>query len=146
MGKPPRPRPGQATAPVDARQIPPSPAHTKARVSFEYYKSGDKYCLSNFNKEQIISFLDCLRKLTERTWQQMLEGTSKDSAKKTGLNCTPYTRSDLANPGIWPKQLSPDISTLFGVRATQRRRVFGVRIQSVFYVLWFDEDHSIVNG
>jgi hypothetical protein len=143
---PPRPRPGQSISPEDARQNPPSPIHSKARVSFEYYETGEKYCLCHLNRDQITSFLDCLRKLTERTWQQLVDGASKTPSNKTGLNCTQYNRSDLKNPRMWPKQLGPDVDILLGVRATQRRRIYGVRIQGVFYVLWFDEEHGVVKG
>ena len=32
---------------------------------------------------------------------------------------------------------------ILGIRASDRRRVFGVRIGNAFYVLWFDEGHQI---
>jgi hypothetical protein len=142
--KPPRPRPGQKTPPEDARQHPPSPVHTKVRISFERYDPGGDYCLSRCDSEQIQSFLACLRKLTERTWQQLLEGSSK-GASKSGLNSTTYARADLRNSDIWPAWLGPDVR-IIGVRATERRRIFGARIDNVFYIIWFDERHQIVEG
>jgi hypothetical protein len=140
-----RNRPGQKEPVEDARKHPPKPAHTKITLSFEHYAAGERFCLSQYEGEKIQSFLDCLRKLTERTWQQLVEGSSKDSAMKTGLNSTPYERSDLRNPDIWPGWLDQD-KTLLGVRATQKRRVFGVRIDNVFHVIWFDAEHGIVEG
>ena len=138
-------KPGQKPPVEDARKRPPSLVHSKIRVSFEYYDDGNPYCLSLYNAEQIRSFLACLRKLTERSWQQLVDGSSKDPAMKTGLNSTPYSKTDLKNPDIWPSRISPDVQ-LLGVRATQRRRVFGVRIVDVFYILWFDENHEVVKG
>jgi hypothetical protein len=141
-----RPRPGQKPVTEDARTHPPSPQHTKVVVSFEYYEVREHYCLCHLNKDQIKLFLDCLHKLTQRTWQQLLAGSSRNPANKTGLNSTFYHRTDLSNPGIWPKRLGPDIEQLLGIRASERSRVFGVRVSGVFYVLWFDEAHSIVRG
>jgi hypothetical protein len=64
---------------------------------------------------------------------------------KTGLNATKYAKSSLKNSDIWPTRMAPDVD-LVGVRATERRRVFGARLENVFYVLWFDEGHNVVEG
>ena len=141
-GKGKTPRPGVKMPPDDSRRNPPKPIHEKVRVSFEYYEDGTDYCLSRCNAEQIRTFLRCLRKLTERTWQQLREGTSKDPAKKTGLNPTLYAKSDLKTVP-WPARLSEDVA-IIGVRATDRRRVFGASVDQVFSILWFDEGHEIV--
>jgi hypothetical protein len=102
--------------------------------------------LCHLNKEQITSFLDCLRKLTERTRQQLIEGASKDKFSKAGLNCTVYERSDLTNRDMWPSRFGQDVTQILGVRASSRRRIFGVRLDGAFYLIWFDEDHGIVEG
>ncbi len=146
QNKPHRPRPGSPPPADDARSQRPHPQHAKVRISFEYYEAGGRYCLCHHETEHIKTFLECLRKLTERTWQQLLEGSSKNPASKSGLNCTTYERTDLTNPDIWPARLGADITTLYGVRATDRRRVFGIRVDSAFYVIWFDEGHGIVPG
>ena len=143
--KPPLPRPGHQPAPEDSRTRPPSSVHEKVRVSFEYYEVGGKYCLSSLTREQAFSYLNAFKKLTERTWQQLLEGSSKTKGEKSGLNCTQYEKSALVNPDIWPR-LSLDITRLLGVRADERRRLSGVRVGHVFYVLWFDESHAIIRG
>jgi len=139
-----RPRPGQKPPTEDARTHPPSQQHTKVVVSFEYYEAGEQYCLCHLNQDQIRLFLSCLQKLTQRTWQQLFEGSSKNSADKAGLNCTRYQRSTLSNPSMWPDRLGQDIEHVLGVRASSRSRLYGVRVSQVFHVLWFDEDHSIV--
>jgi hypothetical protein len=144
--KPLRPRPGVPPPADDARKNPPHVTHQRVLVSFEYYQAGQTYCLCNCDKEQTKSFLDCLRKLTQRTWQQLIEGSSKNRADKTGLNCTPYQRSDLRNRDIWPTWLSQDITRIYGVRASGKRRIFGARIEAAFYVIWFDDEHGVVDG
>jgi hypothetical protein len=144
--KPARPRPGTPSSTDDARTVPPHPNHVKMRISFECYEAGQTHCLCRLNEEQIKSFLECLRKLTERTWQQLIDGSSRDPRAKTGLNSTVYERSDLINRDIWPVRFSQDITQILGVRASERRRVFGVRIDGAFYVIWFDEDHGVVRS
>lgn len=144
--KPPRRRPDQPPPSERAKRPAESNTQAKASISFEYYETGGAYCLSQYNSDQVRSFLDGLRKISERTWQQLIEGASRNPAMKTGLNPTRYARSDLRNPDMWPTRLSQELTHVIGMRATDRRRVFGVRVDQVFYVLWFDEDHGIVAG
>jgi hypothetical protein len=136
-----RPKPGRKTPGESGQEAPPKSIHTKVKLSFEHYESGGRYCLSQWNSEQIQSSLDCLRKLSQRTWQQLESSSSKDPALKTGLNPTLYQPSDLSGVS-WPDWLDPD-DKILGIRASDRRRVFGARIENVFYVLWFDEGHQI---
>ena len=145
MGKPRRPQPDQRSPIEEGRKVEPKEIHRKVTVSFEHYRAGSSYCLSVYNdEEQRKSFLQCLHKLTQRTWQQLLEQTSKDKALKTGLNPTAYKKSDLSRVE-WPGDLAEEV-TILGLRATDRRRIFGASINLVFYVLWFDEGHQITKG
>jgi hypothetical protein len=136
-----RPRPGQTPPTGSGPAHQPKPVHSKVTLSFEHYECGGRYCLSQWNPEQIQSFLDCLRKLSQRTWDQLLTTSSKSPALKTGLNPTLYAVSDLSGVS-WPDWLKRD-EKILGVRASDRRRVFGVRIENNFYVLWFDEGHQV---
>jgi hypothetical protein len=144
--KPKRPRPGQKPSAEDARSNPPSPMHVKVRISFELCEDGNDYCLSRCAVDECRSFLSCLRKLSERTWQQLLEGSSRNPSDKSGLNSTVYSKNSLTNPDIWPSRLSPDVTSLLGIRASERQRIYGVRIDNVFHVLWFDKNHEICRG
>ena len=139
-GKP-RPKPGRKAPAESKSEKPPRPDHTKIALSFEHYECGGRYCLSQWNQEQILSFLACLQKLSQRTWVQLLEASSKNPTLKTGLNPTLYKESELSGVS-WPAWLIRD-SKILGLRATDRRRVFGVRLENVFYVLWFDEGHQV---
>jgi hypothetical protein len=136
-----RPKPGRTAAAESGLQQPPKAIHAKVTLSFEHYECGGRYCLSRWSEEQILSFLDCLRKLSQRTWEQLLAASSKTPALKTGLNPTLYEASDLSGVS-WPAWLNRD-SKILGLRASERRRVFGVRRENVFYVLWFDEGHQV---
>ncbi len=89
--KPSRQRPGQ-NPPFEHARRPVVAPDPKVSISFEYYEAGGKYCLCRCERENVIIFLACLRKISERTWQQIIAGSSKDRASKTGLNCTPYKK------------------------------------------------------
>jgi hypothetical protein len=136
-----RPKPGRNPQPPSRPAHEPTPLSPKVTLSFEHYATGDRFCLSQWNPEQIQSFLECLRKLSQRTWEQVLGSSSKDPSLKTGLNPTLYKPSDLSGVS-WPDWLKRDAKIL-GIRASDRRRVFGARIGNAFYVLWFDEGHQI---
>jgi hypothetical protein len=136
-----RSKPGQTPLAESGPVHQPKPIPSKITLSFERYECGGRYCLSQWNSEQIQSFLDCLRKLSQRTWEQLLAASSKSPALKTGLNPTLYEASDLSGAS-WPDWLKRD-ARILGVRASDRRRVFGVRMENAFYVLWFDEGHQI---
>ncbi len=141
-----RPRPGERPPIDDARKHPPSPTPPpRIAISFERYESGNRYCLSRYTEEQIQVFLDGLRKLSERTWPQLLAGSSRNPALKTGLNSTAYDRSALRNPDLWPAWLDSG-KKLLGIRASERSRFFGVRSGDFFVVFWIDEGHNVVSG
>jgi hypothetical protein len=81
--------------------------------------------------------------LTIMNWSDVL-GTGGKGGKKTGLGCTPYADNDLRGVKR-PILVSPEL-TIIGLRASQKMRVFGVYVEQVFYVLWFDPNHEIVPG
>jgi hypothetical protein len=115
--------------------------HTPIALSFRYVSAGDDYCLSFCTNDEVRAAVNCLRMLTTSSWQQVLQSGGK-RGNKAGLAYTPY--SDDALKGVThPAWLSSDIR-IAGVRATQKMRVFGAYIEHVFYVLWFDREHSIV--
>ncbi len=136
-----RPKPDKNPQPPTRPTHQPTPVSPKVTPSYERYATGDLFCLSRWNAEQIQSFLECLRKLSQRTWEQVLASSSKDPAHKTGLNPTRYQPSDLSGVS-WPDWLDHD-DEILGIRASERRRVFVARIGNSFYVLWFDEGHQI---
>lgn len=115
--------------------------HQPVGISFRYVCAGADYCLSKFEADDVREVMDCLRQLTTLTWMQVLQQGGKGE-NKTGLGYTPYADEILKHVSR-PKNLSPDVS-IAGIRASQRLRIFGAYQDHVFYLLWFDRDHSIV--
>jgi hypothetical protein len=130
--------------PDDSRQNKPiKPIHLPLRISFQHIAAGDNHCLSFCKRDDVKEAMDCLRMLTSMTWQQIIEQGGKPGSK-VGLGYTPYSDNDMSGVRR-PATLSPDIQ-IGGIRASRGFRVFGAHKDSVFYVLWFDPNHEIVEG
>jgi hypothetical protein len=120
---------------------PVNPLHQPVSVSFRYIAAGAEHCLSKCIEDDVREVMDCLRQLTTLTWMQVLQTAGKGE-NKAGLAYTPYGDDSLKGVSR-PQNLSPEIR-IAGIRASQRVRVFGAYRDHVFYLLWFDKDHSIV--
>jgi hypothetical protein len=116
----------------------------KVAISFEFYEHGNAYCLSSCDRANIARFLDCFRKVNERTWPQLIAASHKGKGK-AGLNSTTYDREALNNPHIWPDWVGSNES-LIGFRASEVARLYGIRRGNKFHVVWFDPRHEIING
>jgi hypothetical protein len=122
----------------------PAPAaiQTPVRLSFEYVADpGTHYCLSGYQRDEIKAVVDCLRKLTTMSWLQVRQ-TGGRRGTKQGLGFTEY--ADTALRGVTrPTRLSQD-RKIFGVRSSEKARVFGAYAAHMVYILWFDRNHEIV--
>lgn len=116
----------------------------RVTLSFKHVAPGDKQCLSHCQKNDVRAAMECFRKVTELTWTQLYATGGKDPHKKTGLHCTPYDYDTLK--GVTrPQQVSPDLG-LYGVRAGSAFRIYGVRKDTEFHILWFDPVHGMCDG
>lgn len=128
-----------ATLPTQPKVV--NRLHTPVGVSFKSVTAGDSFCLSHCTQDEVREVVDCLRQLTTNSWQQVLQSGGKGQ-NKAGLAYSPYN-DDAIKKVTRPAWLSQDIK-IAAVRATQKMRVFGVYIDHVFFVLWFDREHAIV--
>ena len=80
--------------------------------------------------------------LSSMTWQQVREQGGRGS--KVGLGFTDY-EDHLITGARRPANISPELG-ISGIRAGSKLRLFGVKIEQVFHILWFDREHSIVPG
>jgi hypothetical protein len=128
---------------TDARQVKPVlPLHVPIKLSFDLYKPGDTFCLSHCERDEVRIFMDCLRMLSQMTWVQVWAQGGKPG-NKVGLAHTFYDDSSL-NVGR-PANVSPELK-IVGLRASGKYRIFGVTIEQVFHVIWFDRNHDVVDG
>lgn len=134
-------RPSLLLQPDSRKSIPEKPIHKPVRLSFEYIKAGNDFCLSRSEKTEIKEVIDCLRQLTAMPWYSVLS-TGGKAGKKDGLGHTLYEDSELCCVKR-PDQISKDIR-ISAVRASAKYRVFGFYLDHVYYLLWFDRNHKIV--
>lgn len=97
--------------------------------------------MSHCERDEVRAYMDCLRRISDMTFHQVIATGSKGS-QKTGLNYTPYDEHAIKGAS-WPQFLSRDMK-IGGVRAGSKLRLFGVFIERVFHVMWFDRNHVIV--
>lgn len=90
-------------------------------------------CASTWASDEIRSLFNTLRLASSRTW--------RDVHASSGLNFK------LIPPGqckrTLPSTISPD-ADLAEMRVTKKARIFGARVESVFYVIWLDRNHAVV--
>lgn len=112
----------------------------KLSFSFEYYDAGhEEYCLSAWNKEQILKTLGRLKDISTKTFNEMQRDRRvyhfgevfwEKTIHKTGFD----------NPSV--NRLPAFHFALLGVNG-QLARVYGAYSQGVFYIVWFDLTHKI---
>ena len=115
-------------------------------VALKYFR--DSYeCFSDWEKNELKLFTDLIKDLRMRTWQQVLQTSSKKNGKR-GLAYTPYDSaiaSDAAKAHLEAirTQISPDIS-FFELRVDQNKlRVHGFRAAAAFFLVLLDREHRV---
>jgi hypothetical protein len=110
----------------------------KVFLSLKYIQSNYQ-CFSDWAKVEMREFWNFNSLLHEKSWQDVYSTSRKKD--KTGLAYTeiPLKKYPLSE---FKRNLSPDI-TLFELRVSQRMRVHGFRVKSVFYLCWLDRNHDI---
>jgi len=111
---------------------------TTVSVSLKYYDSNFE-CFSKWGKTDLKSFSAFIKKLGKRTWDQVKE-TGGKIGDKTGLGYTPH--KDKSKLPTVPEGLSEDID-FCELRVTQKARVHGFHLKSVFFLVWLDQNHKM---
>lgn len=114
--------------PVDANRHP-------VLISFRYCQVGSDLCLSRCTRSETVQYLSLIKRLEQLTWNQagQSDGTRLHRCDPTGL------KQPL------PQEVSPDL-TMYYARANQSLRLFGVRSERTFFVVWFDREHRVYPG
>jgi len=124
------------------KSIDPSAYRNKLfQISFEYVQVGH-YCLSKCDRGQIKTFLKSLKKAHQRTWGLLYDTGGKPHGGKVGLGYTPYKDNDLRSISRPPEL--PQDAQIGSLRANDKMRIIGAKIEDTFFVLWFDKDHKLI--
>lgn len=119
------------------------PRHiSKMAISFEYVPRNRRFCLSKCSREEIKGIVGCLQDLTKRTWVQVYSTGGRSGGGKTGLGWTFYKDKDIRGVSR-PAHLTPDVR-IAGIRFGQKGRIYGYHLDGIFFLLWFDPGHKIV--
>ena len=121
----------------------PKRIHTPVTISYRYAEPGGAFCLSFCERPDVRAATNCLKQLTTLTWQQALE-TGGRLGNKSGLGLTHYD-DDVLNKVSRPPWLAEGVK-LSAVRPSRSFRIFGVHIDHVFYVIWFDPNYDIISA
>ena len=109
--------------------------------SFEFYDISDenKYCLSQWNKEQISLALLRLRDINKKTYNEISRDSKVYHFYPVDWN---KTTKKQGFSDVKLKNLSAFHFSLLGIN-NQKARVFGAYSQNIFYIVWFDLNHEI---
>jgi hypothetical protein len=106
--------------------------------SFKFtYADKNRWVLSDWSPSEINDLIEGLKKIEKYTWAQIKGHGSKKPGESVG---TGYKLID--KPRTWPENI-PEDARLSEMRIDDKKRIFGFRVQSVYYIIWFDRDHSV---
>ena len=98
-------------------------------------------CFSDWNKGELKALSSFLRKMAQTTWTDVLK-SGGNGANKAGFGYTVHKDRDKLPRQKHLDQFSQDI-TFFELRVTQKARIHGFRVKSVFFAIFLDKDHRV---
>ncbi|MEG3940344.1 hypothetical protein QT995_19570 [Microcoleus sp. S36b_A3] len=106
--------------------------------SFRFtYADKNRWVLSDWTSSEINDLIEGLKKIEKYTWAQIRCHGSKKRGESVGMG---YKLID-KHP-TFPDNL-PEDARLSEMRIDEKKRIFGFRVQSVYYIIWFDRNHSV---
>ena len=106
--------------------------------SFRFtYADKNRWLLSDWTSSEINDLIAGLQKIEKYTWAQIKGHGSKKRGESVG---TGYKLISSHPP--MPDNI-PEDAKLSEMRIDEKKRIFGFRIDSVYYIIWFDRDHSV---
>jgi hypothetical protein len=128
----------QSRIPEQATQLNRPSSADDEKPSFKFtYADKNRWVLSGWTPSEIKDLIEGLKKIEKYTWKQIRDHGSKKRGESVG---TGYKLID-KHPTL-PNNFSED-ARLSEMRIDQKKRIFGFRVQSVYYIIWFDRDHSV---
>jgi hypothetical protein len=92
------------------------------------------YCLSKCTKEEKAAFADKLHKLSQLSWQEIMQ------ADRHGLGFEKIAHSAIKTS--IPAHLGEDVN-IIAFRFAGKAPMVGYRDQATFYVIWLDRDFTL---
>jgi hypothetical protein len=128
----------QSRIPEQATQLNRPSSADDENPSFKFtYADKNRWVLSGWTPSEIKDLIEGLKKIEKYTWKQIRDHGSKKRGESVG---TGYKLIDKHPP--LPDDI-PEDARLSEMRIDDKKRIFGFRVQSVYYIIWFDRDHSV---
>lgn len=113
--------------------------HLAPAFSFFHF-DGKTECPSSWVGDDMRLLFDTLRVASSMTWGDVRKtGGHGGTATGVGFKPIPPGRCKRA----LPPTIAPDVD-LAEMRVSKKARIFGVRVESVFYVIWLDRNHVVL--
>lgn len=124
--------------PEEATRLTQASSTDDEHPSFRFtYADKNRWVLSGWTPSEIKDLIEGLKKIEKYTWKQIRDHGSKKRGESVG---TGYKLID--KPPTLPDDV-PEDARLSEMRIDDKKRIFGFRVQSVYYIIWFDRDHSV---
>ena len=106
--------------------------------SFRFtYADKNRWLLSDWTSSEINDLIAGLQKIEKYTWAQIKGHGSKKRGESVGTGYKLISSHPLMPDNI------PEDAKLSEMRIDEKKRIFGFRVDSVYYIIWFDRDHSV---
>ena len=108
------------------------------RPSFRFtYADQNRWLLSDWTSSEINDLIQGLKRIEKYTWEQIKGQGSKKRGESVGTGYKWIT----SHPEL--PALVPDDAKLSEMRIDNTKRIFGFRAGAIYYIIWFDRDHSV---
>lgn len=97
----------------------------------------NRWCLSKWEADEIDDLMRALQKIEEHTWHQIKSQGSRTRGESVGCGFKLIKE----HPTL-PSSVSDDFA-ISEMRVCQKKRIFGFRVDSIYYIVWFDRDHTV---
>lgn len=97
----------------------------------------NRWLLSDWESHEIDDLIRALKKIERHTWAQLKTQGSKQRGGSVGCGYKIIEKY----PSL-PDSVSEDV-TFSEMRVCQKKRIFGFRIGSLYYIVWFDRGHDV---
>jgi hypothetical protein len=108
--------------------------------SFRFtYADKNRWTLSDWAPSELKDLIEGLKKIEKYTWGQIKSHGSKKKGQSVG---TGYKQIDKF-PKL-PEDVPAEYAKFFSeMRIDRTKRIFGFRVNSMYYIVWFDRNHSV---
>lgn len=118
----------------------PKPIKEKVKLSFEFYDTSCiDYCISEWEKTEILKALGRLKDINNKTYSDLTQGSKTYHFHQVSWEET-TKKQGFPDPRV--NSLDPYQIALVGINGG-KARVFGAYANNIFYIVWFDYNHKI---